>query len=564
MTQQFTRRSFFGIGAVAAMGSMAALSGCAPQQKGTSLADTGSDSEAAANDWLGVEPTIGEEEISATQDTGLLIIGAGCAGLAAGATAADLGIDFMLCDKNTTVQDTREYFGAVNTKYVKEAGQESDTLRIMNEVARYSNGRTNRSVLKVWLDESAETFEWVDEMVQAATGKEFYLEIAPDLTDHGYYAPTINHMHKPYYTGDMRNNVLQKHIEDAGYSIAFEHKLVKLVHNEEGTEVTGAIFETPDGYLQVNAKDGVLLATGGYAANPVMMNALQPNVAKCVTASSFSPACDGSGLKTALRMGAAMDEVPCPMIFNRGAVDVGVDAGYVGEGENASFPGNIFQLNMGSQPFMAVNRRGVRFTNESLPYDNICNTSAMQPGGVFCQVFDSNAPEDIDRFAQAGCARLTTDPIRAGKSIEEVCSRGMESGVMKKADTIEELADQLGFTGDDKTAFLAQVERYNELYDAQRDEDFGKEAYRLSAIRKAPFYGCWYGGSLLTTIDGLTINEEMQVLNTSGEVIKGLYAAGDCSGSLFAGTYPEYMVGMACGRSSTQGRHIVRRIAGDL
>ena len=56
----------------------------------------------------------------------------------------------------------------------------------------------------------------------------------------------------------------------------------------------------------------------------------------------------------------------------------------------------------------------------------------------------------------------------------------------------------------------------------------------------------------------------MQVLNTEGAVIEGLYAAGDCSGSLFAGTYPEYVVGLACGRSSTQGRHIARRLAGDL
>ena len=563
MTQGLTRRSFLGIGAMAAAGSMAALTGCAPQQSAP-LADTGAAATEGVPAWLGVEPDIAEGDLVSTQDTGLLIIGAGCAGLAAAATAADLGLDFMLCDKNTVVQDTREYFGAVNTRYTKEAGQEVDKIRTMNEIARYSNGRTDRSVLKVWLDESAETFEWVDKLVQEATGKELYLEIAPDLTDHGYFAPTVNHMHAPYYTGEMRNNVLQKHIEDAGHTIAFEHNLVKLVHSDDGARVTGAIFETGDGYVQINACDGVLLATGGYAANPVMMEALQPNVSKCVTANSYSMMCDGSGIKTALWMGAAMDEVPCPMIFNRGAVDVGVDAGYVGEGEGALFPDTIFQLNMGSQPFMAVNRNGVRFTNESLPYDNICNASAMQPGGVFCQVFDGNAPTDIDRFAQAGCARLTTDPIRQGATIDELCEKALEPGIMKKADTIDELADMLCFTGESKEAFLAQVDRYNELYDAQVDEDFGKEPHRLSAIRQAPFYGCWYGGSLLTTIDGLTINAEMQVLNTAGQVIEGLYAAGDCSGSLFAGTYPEYVVGLACGRSSTQGRHIARRIAGDL
>lgn len=563
MTKEISRRSFLGLGAAAAaMGSAAALSGCAPKAPDSSLSETGGQGagEAGAS-WLGVEPEIAEGDITSTEETGLLIIGAGTAGLAA-ATAADLGLDFMIADKNTMVQDTREYFGAVNTKYTKEAGQEVDKIRTMNEIARYSNGRTNRAVLKVWLDESAECFEWVDELVQKATGKELYLEIAPDLTDHGYFAPTVNHMHAPYYSGVMRNNVLQQHIEEAGQSIAFGYELVKLVHADG--KVTGAIFNTDAGYVQVNAKDGVLLATGGYAANPIMMEALQPNVSKCVTANSYSMVCDGSGIKTALWAGAAMDEVPCPMIFNRGAVDVGVDAGYIGSDEDAIFPGTIFQLNMGSQPFMAVNRKGVRFTNESLPYDNICNASAMQPGGVWCQIFDANAPEDIDRFNQAGCARLTTDAIRQGVAIDDLCASALEPGIMKKADSLEELADMLGFEGDAKQAFLAQVERYNELYDAQQDEDFGKEPHRLSAIRKAPFYGCWYGGSLLTTIDGLTINEEMQVISTTGQVIEGLYAAGDCSGSLFAGTYPEYVVGLACGRSSTQGRHIARRIAGDL
>ena len=215
-----------------------------------------------------------------------------------------------------------------------------------------------------------------------------------------------------------------------------------------------------------------------------MIEALQPNVPRCVTANSYSLMCDGSGIKTALWAGATMDEVPCPMIFNRGAVDVGVDAGYIGSGEDAIFPGTIVQLNMGSQPFMAVNRNGVRFTNQSLPYDNICNASALQPGGVFCQVFDGDAPADIDRFAQAGCARLTTDRIRKGASVDELCAAALEPGIMKKADTLEELADMLGFAGEAKQNFLAQVDRYNELFDAQADEDFRQGG--LPSLRHSP------------------------------------------------------------------------------
>ena len=108
-------------------------------------------------------------------------------------------------------------------------------------------------------------------------------------------------------------------------------------------------------------------------------------------------------------------------------------------------------------------------------------------------------------------------------------------------------------------------QKCEEMYlDAQDDEDFGKEAYRLSEIRTAPFYGAWFGGSLLTTCDGLTINEECQVLTPERTVIEGLYAIGDCSGSFFANNYPEYLIGVACGRTLTQGRHVVRKLAGDL
>lgn len=96
------------------------------------------------------------------------------------------------------------------------------------------------------------------------------------------------------------------------------------------------------------------------------------------------------------------------------------------------------------------------------------------------------------------------------------------------------------------------------------DVDFGKEAYMLSSIRKAPYYGVTLGGIILSTGDGLRINTDMQVYNTDGQVIPGLYAAGDCSGSIFADGYYNLTHGMACGRTLTFARHAVRHIAGDL
>ncbi len=570
MNKGMTRRNFFGLGALTAAGAaVAGLAGCAPSSQTESGATTASASETASSstaavDWLGVEPEVADSDITSTLDTDFLIIGAGTAGMAAAATATDLGLDFILCEKDQVVQETREYVGIVNAQDAIAQGGETDPKKLLNELTRYASGRCNQEVIKVWIDESNEYLEWVNEKMLAAD-KPPVMDM-PGQSDHqtggtDYYIPALQHVWMTPYVPPMRNDVMQTTVENAGNEILFGYTLVKLIHGDG--KVTGAIFDTEDGKVQINAKD-TLLATGGYPANPVMVSALQPATLTCVTSSSYSPKDDGYGLRAGIWAGGKKDADPAPMIFDRGAVEVGVNAGYVGTGANAAFPGTIFQENIGSQPFMKVNRNGVRFANESTPYDFICFQAGQQPGGVWCTVFDANAPQDILRFDTIGCSAYAKQMMAVGMPIEEFCAMSLDAGVMKKADTIEDLADQLGFEGEAKENFLNQVERYNAQFDAQSDDDFGKEAYRLSALRTPPFYGCWFGGTLLTTLDGLQINKDCQVLDADGNVIEGFYAAGDVSGSFFSGNYPEYIVGVASGRSSVQGRHVARLLAGDL
>ena len=560
-----SRRSFLGLGALAAAGAaVTAMAGCAPSASDARASASTQGGTADATDWLGTAPEVDAADIVETVDTKLLIVGAGTAGMCAAGTASDLGLDFVLAEKNDGVQETREYLGVVNSPVAVAQGGQVDTAKLLNELTRYASGKCRQDVIKVWIDESAEMFQWIDEKMQKA-GKQVVVDMPP--ADHAtggtdYYLPVLQHVWLTPYAPPMRNDVLLDDIVAAGHTPRFGHTLVKLLQAEDGT-VMGALFSTKDGYVQVNA-ESTLLATGGYAANPQMMSALQPAALACCTASSFAPNCDGYGLRTGLWAGGIKDEDPAPMIFDRGAVAPGVDAGYVGEGADAALPGTIFQENIGSQPFMKVNRNGVRFCNESTPYDILCFQAGRQPGGVFCQVFDANAPEDILRFSTIGCSAFANQMMAAGMPIEEFCTVALEAGIMQKADTLEELAGKLGFEGDAKQAFLDQADRYNRQFDAQEDDDFGKEAYRLSALRKAPFYGCWFGGSLLTTIDGLRIDRDCRVLRADGSAIPGLYAAGDVSGSFFSGNYPEYIVGCASGRSSTQGRHVARLLAGDL
>ena len=97
------------------------------------------------------------------------------------------------------------------------------------------------------------------------------------------------------------------------------------------------------------------------------------------------------------------------------------------------------------------------------------------------------------------------------------------------------------------------------------DKDFGKPAKDMLALKKAPYYGVTYGGWLLTTMDGLRINENIQVIDKNGNAIEGLYAAGDVAGGFFANNfYPELVVGVAVGKSMTFARHAVLHMTGSL
>ncbi|MDO5043153.1 MAG: FAD-binding protein [Slackia sp.] len=570
MGTELTRRNFL-TGAVAAAGVV----GCAP--KGTAsapVADAPKTLVGQTPAWLGEAPEIAESDIVKTEETGLLIVGAGNGGIVAAATASDLGLDFIIVEKTGALAVTRGWYGAVNIPECAAAGKEVDTIRLNNTIRQSYCGKNDMRVVKVWIDESAEMHEYVKSIMESYG----YAVNFDSDQGHGHggvgidmYVPPIqvNYMARedcPEENKELdRNHIFEDYINKAGHEVVYNYDLAKLVQDDSGA-VTGAIFDTPDGYVQVNAKN-VLLTTGGYASNPDMLSSLNPLMTHCLTASDALPGNTGMGIKAGMWAGAMRDAEPMAMVFDRGAVVPGTKAGYTPESIEAGEPSftspSNGQFNPGSQPFLKVNTHGERFFNEDANYDWAPHAAACQPGGVYIEVWDANFAEDVERFHSLGCAGLTR-LIVGMAGMDAMLQEWIDKGVVIKADTLEELADGLLLEGEYKENFLASVERYNELYDMGEDVDFGKEAYMLSSIRKAPYYGVTLGGIILSTGDGLRINTDMQVYNTDGQVIPGLYAAGDCSGSIFADGYYNLTHGMACGRTLTFARHAVRHIAGDL
>lgn len=554
---------------------MKAAKSCYAQAKGEAVVSSVQLPTGDANDWLGKEPDIDETAITETVDTDILIVGAGNGGMFAAAYAAANGLNFRVIEQNANVQDTRHWYGAIDSAAAKEAGEKpADRAKLLSEISRYASGKCDQRVVKTWINESAamhdfmrsileDKYGWVCDFTSGSEAA-WPTENAEHNTDYLFPVQEHNYMASESASGLPRNELLLQYIQELGYDVDFKTSLAKLEKNSEG-RITGIIAQSTedDHFIRYNANKGVLLACGGFPGNPYMMEQLDPLGTSVTTACSYSPADKGYGIRAAVWAGANLDKEAAPMLFDRGVVAPGVDGGYV-DSDTAfggkAFPGKIRQYNPGTQPFLKVNRNGERFANESCPYNDIVYAAAHQPGRVYAQICDANILEDAKRFHTIGCSAQTRNG--GEKYIQGKMDEAIEAGALFKCDTLDELADKMGFTGAAKDTFLATVERYNELYDKQNDEDFGKPAYRLSAIRTAPFYGCWLGASLLTTEQGIAINEKGQALDNNNQPMEGLYITGDMSGSFFANNYPCLMAGVAMGRTLTFAMKAVKQMAG--
>ena len=508
--------------------------------------------EAKAADWLGEAPEVAESDIAETLSTDFLVVGAGNGGLAGAAYAVSKGYDVMVIEKGTTHARRRGWYGAIDSEDALALGEKPvDRAALRRELKRYASGKTNMTAFNTWINESAAMHKFIKECyakydpeakVAVTAGEE---AVWPHAEESGFYFPVCEH----YWGQAMdRLDMFQKMIEEAGKKILFNTALVKLEQDEAG-KVTGVIAQSEGKYIRINAKNGVLLATGGYPCNPDMMEQLDPLGTAVTTSNVAWPSDTGDGIKAAKWIGAAMQGEAAPMLFDRGIVAPGIDAGYkVTSTGDKVLPATEGQFNLGSQPFLKVNRNGRRFTDESGTYDMMPYAAYNLPGHVYASIFDAGMPDDVQRFHTLGCSAQTrSDPQRMLKMFDQQ----VEKGNAFKADTIEELADKMGFAGEAKETFLKTVARYNELYDNQDDVDFGKQAYRLSEIRKPPFYGFWMGACILTTLQGILVNEKAQAMNETGGIIDGLFVCGDCSGGFFVNNYPCLMPGIAMGRTMT-------------
>lgn len=507
--------------------------------------------EASEGGWLGSAPVIDESQVVKTYDTEVLVVGSGTAGLFAACAAVEEGAKTILIEKfgeafgGSGIRDT---LAAIGSRQQLANNDNPDKFDVITEMYRQSNGYGDQRLYKVWADHSGEAIDWYTDILEKA-GLPFLHEVDDHSQNVRYPIYDVGHSLQMSAT-EGEEGVTAKVVKEyglgLGLEIHYDTAMVELI--KDGQKVTGLYASVDGGYARYNASKGVIICTGGYSLNKEMLQALQPETVKMININYSYPGSQGDGIKACLWAGAAMDETHAGMLFDRG--------GIMPDQTGCQTQGVLFW--MGSQPFLKVDLEGNRFTNESGCYDHILHDAFNLPGMTYAIVWDANYKADLERFDSHGCSRMFPHangaeavwPFEFNESA--FMAQYRQDGYVVTADTVEELAQKLGLPPEN---FKATVERYNQLYDMQKDEDFGKEAYRLSQMRTAPFEGVrMSGGYFICTLDGIKIDTNMNAVTPEGTPIEGLYVAGDCSGGYFATSYPNLLAGAAAGRSVTFGR----------
>ena len=538
--------------------------------------------------WLGDEPDL-SGKVAYTKDCDVLVIGAGQAGTAATLHCADQGLKVICCE----VQTWEEYdnyacdLTTYNSKFFLDKGAEKyDPNDIFTEYMNKALGHANQKIVMDYAKRSGEALDWMlaylpeDYVAKYAhavnykgnkkfqnpcSGSNYFVGMT-QWRDTGTETNTNNNMW-PYTV-----RLLQQKAQELGAEYVYGAQGLTLVH--DGGKVTGAIFTDVDGkYFQVNAK-AVVVAAGDFGGNPDMRLDLCDQLRNLAWSYGLdrtdvnnvgSMGRDGSGIRMMLWAGATMEAGP------RAGQAAGIN-------NRPSFPfGGVWPI---------FGNDGKRFFNETITRHGSVGYLDMMPEGLkmvcvtdsnwdeYCeyQAYDHQAMDRSNDYmlekVRKDMANYVTGPD--GFSVQAFARYGNDPTTLYAADTLEELADIMGYEGDAKQGFLDEVKHWNEMCDAGYDSDWGADkSLMYFKIEKAPFFaassvtgGKPSGG--LCQHAAVCTDGEYRVLKGDKSPIHGLYAVGNCCGQRYDVQYHTPTAGNSCGSAFTTGFLAAEYLKADL
>ena len=467
-----------------------------------------------------------------TIETDIVIVGAGGAGMTAALTASDAGKSVLLIESQpavggnsvkstggmnaakTVYQDENEFSEAAGIeKTLKAAEAYADNEAITTLAATVKEqweawqadpkgyfdstelfaldtliggkGLNDPALVSTLVESSAAAIEYLDSIGihlnnVAAFGGASVKRIHRPVNDEG----------KVVSVGAYTVPLLEKAVM-ARDNLALMTNLTatRLLTDENGA-VCGLEAATQDGYTVTVKAKAVILATGGFGANLDMVVQYKPDLAGFMTTNAAG--IQGQGILMAVEIGADTVDMEQIQIHPTVQADTAslITEGLRGDGA------------------ILVNANGERFTDEVGTRDVVSAAEIAQPDSYSWLVVDQKM-------------------VDASSVIQGYISRGL----MLQGDTYEALANELGIPAD---AFAATMEKWNGYVADKNDPDFGRTSF-AAPLDTAPFYAVKVTAGIHHTMGGLKIDSQTHVLNKEGQIIPGLFAAGEVTGGVHGG-----------------------------
>jgi succinate dehydrogenase/fumarate reductase flavoprotein subunit len=507
------------------------------------------------------------QDMQWTLSADVVVIGAGAAGLPAAIAARDHGASVILVEENFDIGGHAMLSGgrvqlggghALQRKFGIEDSADQvfrDWVRPDRGDSRYSD----RDLIRTFADENVATFDFLVENGVAFIEKPI---LAPDAaTVPRIFVTKEWHIPSEIIVPHRRRNgsglvrTLTASARKKGVDILLQHKMTGIVREQHNSgRVLGITARNGETELSIEARKGVIIATGGHTGNVNFRRMFDPRLTEEYQQAGMPYTVQNAdGELAAMDIGASLWGTAFQTSGFGPAITrtrhIGCRWGYTSVVFETDSP--IFHLAKATgltvsdwQNMIFVNQSGKRFWNEvdlsndffaaAMAYSG--DESKLNGGGPIWAIFDADAVAREDWLPE---------PPHVDRD-----------GYFFSADTIAELAGKIvnpyqktTMPGD---VLQATVERYNAFVTAGVDEDFGKPG-PVHRIEKPPFYAAWATPILHDSLTGLRTNTNAEVIDTRGEVIPGLYCAGESQGGFAQHGLARCMVfGRIAGRHAAQ------------